>query len=87
MLADLRSKIEFVQDKKSKTPFPSAAGIANAVHTKGLVDVGIVLYPGTGTLDGVEGDHVLIAPAYTCTREEIAGMVDKVYETVKRSFD
>ncbi|KAF7547196.1 hypothetical protein G7Z17_g7902 [Cylindrodendrum hubeiense] len=63
--------IEFVADKETKEPFPPSANVANAVHLKGLNDLGISLYPGTGTKDGIVGDHVLLAPAYTSTSEEI----------------
>ncbi|KAK7425306.1 hypothetical protein QQZ08_008203 [Neonectria magnoliae] len=79
--------IEFVADKKTKSPFPPSAGIANAVHTRGLNGLGISLYPGTGTKNGVEGDHVLLSPAYTSTREEIEDIVMKVKETVFQAFE
>lgn len=58
-----------------------------AVHLKGLNDLGISLYPGTGTKDGVNGDHVLLAPAYTSTEEEIEEIVMKVKETVVQAFN
>ncbi|KAM3554857.1 hypothetical protein MY1884_005911 [Beauveria asiatica] len=78
--------IEFVRDKKNKTPFPAEGGIANAVHTTGLMDLGIMLYPGTGTMDGVNGDHVLVSPVYTSTEEDIGRIVERVKETVDRTF-
>ncbi len=81
-----RFEIEFVRDKETKTPFPVAAGIANAVHTTGLMDLGIMLYPGMGTMDGVDGDHVLVSPVYTSTEEDIASIVAKTKETVDRVF-
>ncbi|PMB71618.1 putative aminotransferase [Beauveria bassiana] len=79
-------KIEFVRDKKNKTPFPAEAGIANAVHTTGLMDAGIMLYPGTGTMDGVSGDHVLVSPVYTSTEEDVGRIVERIQETVDRTF-
>ncbi|KAJ3477014.1 hypothetical protein NLG97_g8955 [Lecanicillium saksenae] len=78
--------LEFVRDKGSKTPFPVATGIANAVHTTGLMDVGIMLYPGTGTVDGVDGDHVLVSPVYTSTREDIVSIVRRIKQTVDMTF-
>lgn len=83
----MTGQIEFVADKKSKEPFPPSAGIANAVYTKGLNDLGISLYPGTGTKNGVDGDHVLLSPAYTSTEEEIEEIALKVKETIFRAFD
>jgi adenosylmethionine-8-amino-7-oxononanoate aminotransferase len=52
-----------------------------------LNEVGISLYPGTGTKDGVNGDHALLAPAYTSTREDVERIVGKVKEAVVRTFE
>lgn len=79
-------QIEFVSDHKSKETFPPSAGIAGAVHLKGLEDLGISLYPGTGTKNGVEGDHILLAPAYTSTKEEIEEIATKTKDAVVRVF-
>lgn len=75
-----------MKDKDNKTPFPVTAGIANAVHTTGLMDMGIMLYPGTGTMDGVDGDHVLVSPIYTSTKEDAVRIVKRIKETVDMTF-
>ncbi|SPJ83709.1 adenosylmethionine-8-amino-7-oxononanoate aminotransferase [Fusarium torulosum] len=74
--------LEFVAYKEKKEPFPPSAGIAKKVHLAALNDVGISLYPGMGTKDGVTGDHVWIAPAYTSTKHDIERIVSKVKESV-----
>ncbi|KAH7312512.1 aminotransferase class-III [Stachybotrys elegans] len=79
--------IEFVADKGTKTPFPPSAGVANAIHTEGLLVEGISLYPGTGTKDGVEGDHVLLSPAYNSTKEEIEEIALKTRNAVVQAFE
>lgn len=38
-------------------------------------------------MNGVEGDHVLLAPAYTSTREEIEEIALKVKEAVLQAFE
>ncbi|KAF4991874.1 hypothetical protein FGRMN_7549 [Fusarium graminum] len=43
---------------------------------------GISLYPGMGTKDGLTGDHVWIAPAYTTTKSDVERIVSKVKESV-----
>ncbi|KAI6780500.1 uncharacterized protein J7T54_000139 [Emericellopsis cladophorae] len=78
--------LEFVADKGSKEPFPPSAGIASKVHTTALNDTAISLYPGTGTKDGVNGDHVLLAPAYTSTRKDVERIADKAETTPNRAF-
>jgi adenosylmethionine-8-amino-7-oxononanoate aminotransferase len=62
--------IEFVADKASKTPFDPALKVGLAVQRQAL-ELGVNIYPGGGGIDGVRGDHVLIAPPYTVTAAEI----------------
>lgn len=69
--------VEFVADKETKAPFPASAGIANGLAEFGLgKNYGIAVYPGSGTVDGVDGDHVIISPAYNSTAEEIKVIVE-----------
>ncbi|WYZ35349.1 hypothetical protein EsH8_I_001625 [Colletotrichum jinshuiense] len=79
--------IEFVQNKKTKEPFPRSADVANRMHLMGFKEFGISLYPGTGTKDGILGDHVLLAPAYTSTSDEIEYIAIKTRDAVRRTFD
>jgi hypothetical protein len=46
----------------------------------------ICLYPGTGTVDGKFGDHVMICPAYIVTRSEVELIVDKATQVVEDYF-
>ena len=39
---------------------------------------GLACYPGGGTVDGRSGDHVLLAPPYIATSEDIDMMVDRL---------
>ena len=44
----------------------------------------VVIYPcSKGTADGIRGDHLLIAPPFTITEEELIFLVD----TLKVSID
>ncbi|KAK1723567.1 aminotransferase class-III [Colletotrichum acutatum] len=79
--------IEFVMDKNTKEPFPRSEDIANKTHLVGFNDFGISLYPGMGTKDGILGDHVLLAPAYTSTSEEIEEIASRTRDTVLRVFE
>ncbi|KAL3957766.1 hypothetical protein ACCO45_008344 [Purpureocillium lilacinum] len=68
--------IEFVADRTTKRPFEPDDGLAARVHAVGMSDPwNIFLYPGTGTADGFKGDHILIAPAYIITTEEVGYIV------------
>lgn len=46
----------------------------------------ISIYPGTGTVDGRRGDHVLIAPAYNVTEDDVRTIVDKVAQVISQFF-
>ncbi|KAH6667684.1 pyridoxal phosphate-dependent transferase [Halenospora varia] len=43
-------------------------------------------YPGTGTVDGTTGDHVIIAPTYIYTSEDIDHIVNVVVGVVNQVF-
>lgn len=76
--------IEFVSDKSSKTPFDTALMVGLSVQRQAL-KLGVNIYPGGGGVDGVKGDHVLIAPSYTVTQAEIetiGSIVLKAYRKV-----
>lgn len=81
--------IEFVKDKVTKAPFDRKLDICMAIHNRGLSlssNKGILVYPGNGTADGVLGDHILIAPAYTVTREQINLIVDLTVTAIEATF-
>ena len=35
-------------------------------------------YPSNGCVDGIRGDHILLAPPYTVTDDELVTIVDTV---------
>lgn len=46
----------------------------------------ISLYPGTGTVDGKYGDHIIISPAYTVTKEEVELVVFRASSVIEEFF-
>lgn len=80
-------QIEFVKDKKTKEPFDSKLGLSTRVQDTGLEpDYGVSLYAGTGTVAGVAGDHVLLAPPYNVSKEEIDIIVDQTVKIIDAVF-
>lgn len=47
---------------------------------------GISLYAAGGTVDGVRGDHVLLAPPYNVSKEEIDYIVETTERVVENVF-
>lgn len=62
--------IEFVKNKDRKEPFPPSDHMAKKIM-RDLMDRGLVVYPGSGTKDGISGDHIIIAPPLIITKDEI----------------
>jgi len=46
----------------------------------------ISIYPGTGTADGVNGDHIMLSPAYNVTSEDVHMIVDTTVSVIKAFF-
>jgi len=71
--------IEFVRDKESKEPFPPKAKFSHRVLERCMGN-GLLVYPMMGTVDGVKGDHIQVAPPLVVTRpqiDEIVGLLER----------
>jgi adenosylmethionine-8-amino-7-oxononanoate aminotransferase len=79
-VGDIRGKgllvgIEFVRDKDSKMAFPVTTMFGRRIVARAW-DRHMILRNDSGTVGGVAGDHLLLAPPLTVTREELTTMVD-----------
>ncbi|MBA9027699.1 MULTISPECIES: aspartate aminotransferase family protein [Bacillaceae] len=84
-IGDIRGKglllgIEFVQNKKTKKPFPLDASITNTV-IKLAMEHGLLLYPAAAGEEGVTGAAIIVAPPLTITEKEIDELINR-FETV-----
>ena len=55
--------IELVQDRAGKTPFDPALKLHARIKARAMAE-GLMVYPMGGTIDGRQGDHVLLAPPF-----------------------
>lgn len=69
--------IELVADRASRTSFDPALKLNQKIKAEAFAN-GLGCYPGGGTVDGVRGDHVLLAPPYITSADEIDLIVDKL---------
>ena len=67
--------VELVANRETKDPFDPNMNI-NAKIKKAAFARGLMAYPMGGTIDGVRGDHVLFAPAFIVTEDDVAKIVD-----------
>ena len=77
--------IEFVKDRKTKTTFDPKLKL-NALIGGRAFQKGLITYPGGGGADGVNGDHLLLAPPLIITAKEIDLMVSILDETFAEIF-
>ncbi len=77
--------IEFVADKSSQEPLDPAAKFHTVLKRVSMRN-GLMCYPGGGTVDGIRGNHVMLAPAYIIN-DNIAGeMVEKLTRSIDESL-
>lgn len=89
-IGDIRGRglfigIEFVEDKKTKTPFSSNSQLEKKVK-KMAMEEGLMCYPMKGTIDGQNGHHVLLAPHFIMTQPQVSELVEKLQATFSRLF-
>jgi adenosylmethionine-8-amino-7-oxononanoate aminotransferase len=73
--------VEFVADKATRRPFVSDVNFAGRV-AQAAVKRGLLVYPMQGCVDGVSGDHLLIAPPAVITTEQIDSAVTLLREAI-----
>jgi adenosylmethionine-8-amino-7-oxononanoate aminotransferase len=79
--------IEFVRDRATKAPFPRSRNIVEQIVNE-TQRRGVMVYPGTAGVDGVNGDHLLVGPPFTISDaevEELVGALDDAIAVVDRA--
>lgn len=74
--------IELVRDKASHAWFDRDLRINIQVASQAF-ERGLVTYPGSGGVDGIHGDHILLAPPFTIDEEQIDTMVDILKRAIR----
>ena len=69
--------IELVADRASKQVFDPELKLNERVKREALAR-GVATYPMGGTIDGTQGDHVIVAPPYIATAADIDTIVDRL---------
>lgn len=69
--------VELVADREQKRAFDPALKLTEVIRRRTL-ESGLICYPVSGTIDGVNGDVVIIAPPYNATLGELEEITDKL---------
>ena len=85
-IGDIRGRglfrgIEIVADRATKAPLDPALKVHAKVKAHAM-DLGLICYPGGGTVDGAEGDHILLAPPFIISEDELDELVQKLGDAV-----
>jgi adenosylmethionine-8-amino-7-oxononanoate aminotransferase len=72
---------ELVKDESTKEPFPTDAKVSRRL-TQECMKRGAIVYPGTGTADGIVGDHILLTPPYIINREQVDELISILDESL-----
>jgi adenosylmethionine-8-amino-7-oxononanoate aminotransferase len=74
--------IELVRDRETKEPFPRTRKVTEAVLGAARED-GLLLYPSTGHVDGLDGDLVMLGPPYCLTDDDADLLVAKTVAAIR----
>lgn len=92
MVGDIRGKgllwgIELVRDTEKRIPFDRSLRVAETVSRR-TFERGVIVYPGSGTADGVAGDHIILSPPFIIEKGQIDellhGLEEALIETSER---
>jgi adenosylmethionine-8-amino-7-oxononanoate aminotransferase len=73
--------IELVADRTTKEPFDPARKLHARVKQEAMAR-GLMVYPMGGTIDGVRGDHVLLAPPFIVSEGDVDAIVERLGDAV-----
>jgi adenosylmethionine-8-amino-7-oxononanoate aminotransferase len=91
IVGDIRGKgmmwgIELVKNKETKEPFPVEKKVTNTLVLDCLLK-GVFFYPGYYEDDNGQGDHLMIAPPFIITEEQMDFCVDTLYQTLEENLE
>jgi adenosylmethionine-8-amino-7-oxononanoate aminotransferase len=69
--------VELVADRETKAPFDPALRLHASVKAEAMAR-GLLVYPMGGTIDGKSGDHVLVAPPFIVSENELDLIVERL---------
>lgn len=73
--------VEFVADRETKAPFDPELKVKKRVYDHAL-ERGVYTYPGSGSVDGIAGDHLMLTPPLTIGEESVERVAEAVTDAV-----
>ena len=73
--------VELVADRDTKQPFDPGLQIHSVIKREAMAR-GLMVYPGGGTIDGRLGNHVLLAPPFIASDDELDMLVERLAQSI-----
>src|SRR5690606_19408408 len=77
--------VELVADRGSKQWFDPSLRLHARIKRAAMAE-GLMVYPMGGTVDGRCGDHVLLAPPFISTPDELAQIVQRLQRAIDKTL-
>ncbi|MFT5114713.1 MAG: adenosylmethionine-8-amino-7-oxononanoate aminotransferase [Parasphingorhabdus sp.] len=77
--------VEIVEDRASKKPFDSSKPLHTLIKSTAM-EHGLLCYPMSGTIDGQNGHHVLIAPPYIINSNHVDEITEKLAASINAAL-
>jgi adenosylmethionine-8-amino-7-oxononanoate aminotransferase len=74
-----------VADRETKQPFEPEAGLAGRIKARAFEN-GLICYPAGGTADGISGDHILLAPPFIISEDELTLLIDLIDKSINQAI-
>jgi len=89
-IGDIRGRglfrgVELVADRAAKSALPLQGAIAAKLKAQ-MMENGLLCYPGSGSIDGKLGHHILIAPAFISQISDLDFLVDALEHSINQVF-
>lgn len=86
VISDVRGKglligVEFVKNKQENILFDPSEQVANKINNF-AISLGAIFYPGSGGIDGLHGEHLIISPPLNVQKEEIDEIINIFRESL-----
>lgn len=78
--------LELVKDRASKQVFDPALQLHARIKREAFAR-GLMVYPMGGTIDGRQGDHILLAPAFIITENEMEILGQRLAAAIQAAID
>ena len=83
-IGDIRGRGLFwgeLADRTTKTPFDPKPKLHARIKREAMAR-GLLVYPMGGTVDGQRGDHVLLAPPFIATEDQLATITARLHQAI-----